>query len=356
MPRRVEKKLVYVRSGIFSGSAISLRRALMTHVSAIDFDLLSLARKPSLIPARGKAVLEARWAGRGISWARTAAWSVACQRAFEKAGLLADSTPIVFVQTLPAFVLEPRVKYVIYTDRVAREGAAVGGPFASRFTAGWLEREAAFLRGAHRVYVMGPSSKAVLTGNYGIPDSKIAVVGAGPNVSVGAPVESRSCRRLLFVGTDWKLKGGPELLSAFEKVRRDHSSLELLLVGSRPTGPLPEGVGAVGRVPHAQMDALYSLADALVIPTHMEAFGISLMEGLMKGLPCIGTTIGNQAWIIGEAGKCVEPGNVDVLSGAITELLTNYPEYQRRARERGEELRQMFRWENVASTILEGLL
>lgn len=354
--RHTKEELVYIRVGSFSGSALSLRRAFESRVSVIDVDLLRLARKPALVAARVRALLEARSAGAKVPWARTAAWSVANQRQVMGAGLTTSARPVLFAQTTPAFVLDRGVRYGIYTDRVGREGASLGGVYASRFTAGWLEREEAFLRGAHRIYVMGPSTKVVLTRDYGIPGSKVMTVGAGANASLGPPVASESCRTFLFVGTQWGLKGGPELLSAFADVRGDFPGLTLLLVGSCPDGALPEGVRAIGRVPHAQMDALYSQADALVIPTHMEAFGIALAEGLMKGLPCVGTTVGNQSWIIGEAGECVEPGQVGALSSAMRKLILDYPKYRERALERGRQLREGFRWENVASVILEDLL
>jgi glycosyltransferase involved in cell wall biosynthesis len=349
------EELVYIRVGGFSGSAISLRQAFRSRVKLVDFDLLQLARKPSLLPARARALLEARRAGAGVPWARTAAWSIANQRAVMRTGLITDSRPILFVQSIPAFVLAPTIRYGIYTDRVTREGAALGGVYASRFAPAWLEREEAFLRGAYRVYVMGPSTKDALTRDYGIPASRIAVVGAGPNMSLGQPVESESCRTILFVGTYWGLKGGPELLSAFAAVRKDFPDLGLLLVGSLPDGPLPEGVRAVGRVPHAQMESLYSQADALVIPSHIDAHPISFIEGLIKGLPCIGTTAGNASSIIQEAGECVEPGNVEALAAAMRRLITDYAVYRRRALRRGQQLRQSYRWENVASAMLEDL-
>lgn len=349
-------ELVYVHCGTFSGSATSLLQAFRSRVRVIDFDLMALSRRPSFLPARLKALWEAAGNGRRVPWAKTAAWSIEAQRAVTRAGLIDQQTPILFVQTLPAFVLKPTTRYSIYTDRVSREGATGRGLYTSRASVHWIKREQAFLRGAQRVYVMGPSTKEVLARDYGVPASKVVVVGAGPNMPLGPPRESESCHRLIFVGTSWELKGGPELLAAFSEVRRDFPSIELLLVGSHPGGSLPEGVTAVGPVPHAQMDALYSQADALVIPTHLEAFGISFVEGLIKGLPCIGTTVGNQPWIIGDAGECVEPGRVDALSTAIRRLVANYPAYRRRAHERGRELRQRFRWENVAAVIIEDLL
>jgi glycosyltransferase involved in cell wall biosynthesis len=349
-----DRDLVYIHRGSFSQSAEPLRRALASNTRIVDFDLLPLARNPLMGPARLKAHLEARRAG-GVPWTKTAAWSLGTQRALRRAGLL-DGRPILFLQTLPALVLEPDTRYGIYTDRVGREGAAVGGRYASRFSPGWVRREEAFLRGADNIFVQGQSTVAALQRDYGISPSKITVVGCGPNMLLGQPIDSRECKTLLFVGTQWKLKGGPELLEAFTAARSQFPQLELLLVGSRPRGALPSGVRALGRVDRGQMDRIYSSADALVIPTHMEAFGYSIVEALIKGLPCIGTTVGNQPWTIGEAGLVVKPGDVAAIADAIKRMVVDYPTFRGWATRRGRELRENSNWENVAAKILERLL
>lgn len=354
---RSDVELTYVRTGTFSGSAISLRRALASSVSLRDIDLIRFARRPSLLLARIAGLVEASTArGGSVPFSKTAAWSIGMQQCVRREDAITNERPILFIQTLPAFVLDPDVKYWIYTDRVSREGAAVGGKHASTFSRRWLAREEVFLRRAQRVYVMGPSTEDVLVREYGLARSTISVVGAGPNAPLGPPAHSQACHTMMFVGTQWELKGGPELLTAFSTLRAEFPGLRLLLVGSEPKGPLPPGAESVGRVAHSRMDDLYSQADALVIPTHMEAFGISLLEGLLKGLPCICTTIGNQPWIVGDAGKHVEPGAVDQLTAAMRKLISNYLHYRERAEERGRYLRERFQWEKVAAAILQDVL
>lgn len=349
-------ELEYVRLGSFSGSALSLRDALAARVALADWDLLPYARRPRLFPARLQSVVEARAAGSGVPWTKTRGWTQALQRHALASGLGRRGKPILFVQTLPAFVLNGSMRYAIYTDRVGREGAATGGRYASRYTPGWLERETAFLHGASRIYLMGPTTASALERMYGISPEKIIVVGAGPNMSLTPPRVSETCRTLLFAGIDWERKGGRELLIAFERARRRLPHLELVWVGGHPDGNVPEGVRILGRVPHAQMDAVYAEADVLVLPTHQDAVPISLIEALYKGIPCIGTTVGNQQWIIGDAGVCIEPGSVDQLAEAIKIIARDYPSYRGRAMKRGDQLRQRFRWDAVADAIVDDFI
>jgi glycosyltransferase involved in cell wall biosynthesis len=347
--------MTYVHTGSFSGSATSLRKALAARVRLKTWDLLPYARRPGLVAARLRATVEARRAGSWVPFTKTRAWSEATQRALEQEGLGRAPRPILFVQTLPAFVLNGGTRYAVYTDRVALEGAASPTPFRSRYSPGWLQREAAFLRGASRVYLMGPSTVEVLEREYGIPRERIQVVGAGPNMELGPPGDSGTCRTLLFAGIEWERKGGPDLLAAFAEVRRDHPDLELIIVGGDRREPLPPGVRSVGRVPHAEMDALYTRADAFVLPSHHDAVPIVLIEALSKGVPCIGTTAGNQPWLIGDGGIILEPGNIGALASALRTLIRDYGAYRRRAQARGGQVRETFRWERVAARILDDM-
>src|ERR671919_3033076 len=74
------ERLAYIRLGSFSGSALSLLRALESIAPVADWDLSKFARRPGLIPARIVALAEARRAGAEVPWTKTAAWSKATQR------------------------------------------------------------------------------------------------------------------------------------------------------------------------------------------------------------------------------------------------------------------------------------
>jgi glycosyltransferase involved in cell wall biosynthesis len=350
------REFVLIHWGKWSWCAVSLRQALEQSVRVMDYDILPLARRPRLVPARLRAMWEAAGDDPRSPWSKTATWSAAVQRTVNRTGLLAPGRPLLFLQTLPAFVLDPALPYAIYTDRVGIEGAAVGGRYASHFTTGWLERERLFLRRARWVFTMGPSTRDVLVNSYGVPAERIQVLGTAPNMALGPPIGATECRSLLFVGTHWRLKGGPELLQAFAAVRREFPHLELLIVGSVPPEPPGEGVRVIGRVPLTDMDGYYSQADALVVPTYKEGFGTSFLEGLIKGLPCVGTTVGNLPWFIDGAGECVAPGNVEALTEALRRLVAGYAAYRAQAARRAVELRAAYTWPNIAAAILETML
>jgi glycosyltransferase involved in cell wall biosynthesis len=341
--------LLYIRYGAFSGSAISLRNAISRERAVSDLDLTSLARAPRRLPARVAAHWEARRSGRNVEWSRTAAWSEAVQREVQRRGRFAHAEPVLFVQTMMPFVLPSNLRYSIFTDRVSLDARTAA--HRPRYSPMWLERERTFVRQAERIFLMGPGSVTTLVDEYGVDADRVEVVGAGPNATLSPPVRSDRCRRLLFVGTNWEQKGGPLILHAFAALRPEFPDLQLVLVGSAPSGPVPPGVKAVGRVAHAAMDWWYSNADAVVIASESEAFGIALIEALLKGLPCIGTSVGNEAWIVRDAGELVKPGDAAGLTAALRKVIDDYPSYRDRAERRGRELDGVASWDRVASYI-----
>lgn len=363
---RGASELVFLHAGAFSGSAPGLLRGLRELTRVTAYDLMPLAREPRLAGARVRAMAEARLTGAGTPWTKTAAWPVAIQRHVTRKGLLTPERPLVIVQSLPALVPPPGVRYAVYTDRVGLEGtsgaddpAGGTGEHRSRYTPGWLARERAMIAGAHRVYVMGRSTADAVVERYGVPEERVQVVGAGVNVPAeDTPIDREPPSgppKLLFVGVEWERKGGPELLEAFRRVHGEDPAWRLVLAGSAPEGALPDGVEYAGRVPHAEMPELYAAADALVIPTHREPFGIALVEALTRGLPCVGTTVGNQRTIVADAGVLVEPGDVDGLTRALRTLNAEYIDLRKRAEAHGAVLRTTMTWPHVARTIWEGL-
>jgi glycosyltransferase involved in cell wall biosynthesis len=352
-PAGLAVRLSFVRLSSFSGGAAALSAALRRRIGVSEVDLSGLARDWRALHRRAAALWEARRAGPGIPWTRTEAWSLAIQRAVERAGIPDDGRPVLFLQTLPACRLPQDLEYWIYTDRVTLEGAAGSAPFRSRFSPKWLARERDFLLGARGVFVTGKSSIPYLVEGYGVPEDRVAVVGAGPVVPVGSPRPSSSLRRLVFVGKVWDLKGGPELLAAFDRLRADMSDLDLDIIGSEVPGPVPPGVHVWGQLSQEAVARHYRRADLLVIPSHMEAYGFAVLEGLWSGLPCVVTTVGNQPWLVGDAGLCILPGDVDALVDAIRTIAADYPSYRHRAIRRSQELRDMLGWGRTADAIVD---
>ncbi|WP_444907910.1 glycosyltransferase [Microbulbifer sp. SSSA008] len=80
-----------------------------------------------------------------------------------------------------------------------------------------------------------------------------------------------------------------------------------------------------GFVSEAEKMALFSLCRAVVFPSHLrsEAFGVTLLEGLMSGRPLISCEIGTGTSYVnshGETGYVVKAADVDELKNAMCKL------------------------------------
>src|SRR4051794_140306 len=120
-----------------------------------------------------------------------------------------------------------------------------------------------------------------LIGDYGVDGTRIRVVGPGaaPNYFAigaarlaGAPREPGRVR-LLFVGADFRRKGGPELLAALRGPLGD--LCELHVVTRQAVAPQRNVFVHHGVTPNSPTLAqLFATADVFVLPTHADCLAI----------------------------------------------------------------------------------
>jgi glycosyltransferase involved in cell wall biosynthesis len=169
---------------------------------------------------------------------------------------------------------------------------------------------------------------------YGVPAERVHNVGGGINLTdYPEPAANKDYRasRILFIGTEFTRKGGPQLLKAFRIVRESIPSAELHIVGPAQVTDLPPGAfshGHLSKSDPAQRLALESLfrdATLFALPSLYEPFGIAPLEAMLYGLPAVVTN----AWALrefvtpGVNGDVVEKGSVEDLATKLTQLLSN---------------------------------
>lgn len=99
--------------------------------------------------------------------------------------------------------------------------------------------------------------------------------------------------KLLFVGNDFKRKGGLELLKIFDLFGRDDVYLTIIS-NDDCLGNLefPPNVRIVQNVHHKNMPAYYRKADVFVFPTFQDQLGLSNAEALSCGIPVVARNVG----------------------------------------------------------------
>lgn len=132
---------------------------------------------------------------------------------------------------------------------------------------------------------------------------------------------------LLFMGGDFPRKGGPELLAAWrEGAFAGRATLELV-TNWELADALPAGVTHTrGVALHtAEWARCWAAADAFVMPTRNEAFGLVYQEAAAAGAPAIGPRHNAVPEIIldGETGILVTPGDRRALINAMDTLIAS---------------------------------
>lgn len=171
--------------------------------------------------------------------------------------------------------------------------------------------------------------------DYHVPAERVFNVGGGVNLAELPPAQHHkdySVPRILFLGTDFVRKGGPQVLQAFPAIRAALPTAELHIAGPHNgLGALPEGVyfhGHLAKSDPAQAAALESLfrqSSLFVLPSLYEPFGIAPVEAMLYQLPCVVTN----AWALRETvrpginGEVVEKGSPEDLAARIITLLSN---------------------------------
>lgn len=222
-----------------------------------------------------------------------------------------------------------------------------------------LEFEGKIYKTMDRIFTMSAWAADAMASFHAIPRERIEVVGAGSNINEELLAGERDYSNVnfLFVGRDFKRKGGPEVLEAFARLRQSIPAARLTIVGFGPAGLIAPGVTSTGLISLAgqegkrRMADLYRSASAFVMPSVYEPFGIAFIEAMAAGLPCIGADRCAMPEIIGDGGLVVPAGDVSALARAMSEISSD-PSVAADFGMRGRNAyRARFGWSRVAKKI-----
>jgi glycosyltransferase involved in cell wall biosynthesis len=197
--------------------------------------------------------------------------------------------------------------------------------------------EAEGLAHAHRVIVPGPATARSLTQDYGLEPRVIGVVRPGTDpiprpqarptsqpagiaFLIVATVTPRKGHDLLIEAL-WRLAGLPWTLTSVGSLDRDPAYARKVLRAIEDGG-LTERVHLVGEVAPDRLAHYYQAADAFVLPSYLEGYGMVLADALAQGLPIISTSGGAiPDTVPDDAGILVPPGDLEALTQALERII-----------------------------------
>ena len=188
----------------------------------------------------------------------------------------------------------------------------------------------------------------------GVPEARIAQVPNGVDLArFAGDVDRAAVRRglgldpdgfvFLAVGRNHPKKNFESILRAMAEPPAQAASLIVAGDGAGRLGPLVAELGLGTRVvlrdeihlgaderravmlPPQTLVELYRAADGFVFPSHIESFGIVLVEAMAAGLPVIAGDAPGCRDVLraGRDGILVPPGDVAALRKAMTDVMTN---------------------------------
>lgn len=115
---------------------------------------------------------------------------------------------------------------------------------------------------------------------------------------------------------------------------------------------LGQWVQFIGWVGNADLPALYAGAQAFVMPSLYEGFGLPILEAMACGVPVVCSDTSSLPEVAGQAALLVDPEDVDGWVKALRRIFTDATLRQTLV-QRGFERVASFSWRQVAETTLE---
>lgn len=171
-------------------------------------------------------------------------------------------------------------------------------------------------------------------------------------------------RFVLFVGSEHPRKNLSAVVAAVAWARRFEPRLKLLKIGAAglrqgrkqflaavKQAGLEKAVIRLENVPEKALPLFYNLAEALLLPSWYEGFGLPALEAMQCGCPVIVSSRASLPEVVGEAGIIVPPYDVESMGRAIVRLLHNR-RWAEWLRQRGIQRAKCFHWEKAAEAHL----
>lgn len=166
---------------------------------------------------------------------------------------------------------------------------------------------------------------------------------------------------LLSVGTVQPRKNYSRVIRALAKLRAKGHDIHYAIAGGKgwlddemyqtikETG-LENFVHVLGFVDDKDLPTLYTGAHCLVITSLYEGFGLPILEAMATGTPVITSNLSSLPEVAGNAGILIDPLNVDEISNAIQDVITD-SNYRQKLINAGFEQVKYFTWNRSAQQL-----
>jgi D-inositol-3-phosphate glycosyltransferase len=267
----------------------------------------------------------------------------------------------------------------VMKNRVAQSSDEIEGDYR-------IDGERKVLSMADRIIVATPAEYAQLQWLYHADVSKIIIIPPGVDVGRFYPISSDEAkeyigvppcgRMLLFVGRIEPLKGLNVLIEAIgimhQKERLKENPFCLAIIGGEPDESteqtniemsrikslseqqgLKDFVFFLGKQSQDSLPYYYSAAEAVVLPSQYESFGMVALEAMACGVPVVASQIGGLAYLVqdGVTGYTVPVDDPTELANRLSSLLLD-PSLRERMGSQAVKVAQDYAWDKIAKKLI----
>ncbi len=250
-----------------------------------------------------------------------------------------------------------------------------------------INGERQVIRAADRIIAATAAEQSQLEFLYKTPTSKVTIIPPGVDTEHFYRIpadESKAvigicanCRMFLFVGRIEPLKGVDTLIRAIailkEKGLMTQLPYSLSIIGGEPDlSPLEmnaemarlkllchnlsldDMVVFLGKRSQDSLAYYYSAAEAVIMPSHYESFGMVALEAMACGTPVVASQVGGLAFLVqeGVTGYVIPDGDPEILADRLARLIIE-PALSQKLGLQAEECAQEYAWPKITARIFE---
>ncbi|MFA9388586.1 MAG: glycosyltransferase family 4 protein [Prolixibacteraceae bacterium] len=229
-----------------------------------------------------------------------------------------------------------------------------------------------FAQKARRIVTVSEFSKNDMLTTLNIPAEKIDVAYNGCN-TIYTPLENEvkieirnkftsDCPFFIYVGSRNPRKNISGLFDAFEQFKAtDNKQMKLLFVGDPmwsasylraklDSMKYKNDVLFTGRLSSEVLQMVLGSAEALLLVSFYEGFGIPIIEAMYSDIPVICSDVTSLPEVAGDAALFVNPNSIDEIANAMKQIAL-YPELQKSLVMKGRIQCKKFNWDNTALAV-----
>jgi len=251
------------------------------------------------------------------------------------------------------------------------------------------EVEQQILKKADKIIATSPQEKIDIINLYESDDEKVSIVPAGVNLKRFSKLNLDLARKKTGIAKEKKVivfaarmdinKGGLTLIQAIKKIKTYYKSifknLEVHIFSGDPRKSrskekkeanfrkkmnseisrlgLSKTIKLSPALDQEKLHYYYSSANAVIMPSYYESFGLVAAEAMASGTPVIASNVGGLRWVVqdGITGFHAEPNNPKQFAQKIVEILIDKKLEERLRENCAIYAHQTFNWDNSAAKI-----